>query len=73
MAYANIEHGASNLRQLISAPFVALNNLMDSLANANAMAHDAEQLVDMSDAQLAAKGLTRAEAIEAVFAKRADN
>lgn len=71
MAYANTAVNGSNFRTILTAPFVALSKLMDSLAVACAMAEDANRLMETSGAELTAKGLTREDAIQSVFSNTA--
>ena len=70
MAYTISNDTASNIRHTLARPFVALSNLMDGVAEANSMAQAAKRIPEMSDDGLAAKGMTRAEAIHRVFLTR---
>jgi len=69
MAYANTHHHGSNLRHTLARPFIAINHMLDNLAEAVALTQEARRVADMSDDALAAEGLTRAEAIQRVFLK----
>jgi len=55
------------MRQTLARPFAAVGSFLDMLSGAVSMAHDADRVAKMSDADLAAKGMTRAEAIQNVF------
>lgn len=69
MAYANTHIEHSNIRQVLARPFVALGAFMTLLADSAALAQGATQIVEMSDEALEAKGMTRADAIQELFAE----
>lgn len=69
MAYADTQVAPFNIRHMFAHPFVAIGNFMRRFAEAKAMAQAANRVFEMSDDQLAAQGLTKAEAIDALFAK----
>lgn len=69
MAYADTQSSASNFRQVLLHPFAAIGRVLDSVSEALSMAEAANRVAEMSDEALAAKNLTRAEAIELVFSK----
>ncbi len=67
MAYADTHFSTSSLFHSLARPFLAVSNLMDLVAQASAKADAANRIVEMSDEKLAAKGLTRSEAIRNLF------
>lgn len=67
MAYADTHFSTSNFLHGLARPFLALSSMMDLVAQASAKADAANRLVEMSDEKLAAKGLTRSEAIRKLF------
>ena len=67
MAYASTHHVSNDLRHTLTRPFVAIGNMLVALAKANRMAQEADRISEMSDATLAAKGLTREQAIAHIF------
>jgi hypothetical protein len=69
MAYAEPRFFASNILHILARPFVALDNVISSVAEARLMADAANRIYEMSDEKLAAKGLTRSEAIQMLFSK----
>jgi hypothetical protein len=70
MAYANTEYTHTDVRPFFARPFIAFGKLMSSIAEANTLAQAANRIVEMSDEELEAKGMTRDEAIRTVFAKQ---
>lgn len=67
MAHYDIHYAGQNVRQFVARPFVAISNMLVRFGAATSMAHAAERVALMSDCQLEARGVTRAEAIEQVF------
>lgn len=67
---AHVSHytpSAPAIAQLISKPFVAIGNFMVSMAEANTRSQKLQQLMDLSDAQLAERGLKRDNLVHHVF------
>ena len=57
------------LTELVLAPFYALVRWIDRIGESRARAQALSAIGELSDAQLAARGLTRADAIAMVFRK----
>lgn len=55
------------ITELLLAPFYALARGIENYAESNARTQALRAVADMSDAELRAKGLTRADAIALVF------
>lgn len=71
MAYADTYYTVSSSLRVVARPFVAFGNFMVRLSEASSMAQAANKILELSDEDLAAQGLTRNEAVQRVFAKYA--
>lgn len=67
MAYYDIHYTGQSARQFVAQPFVTIISVLDRFGAATSMAHAAERVALMSNCQLEARGVTRAEAIERAF------
>lgn len=55
--------------EMVLAPFRAFAGVMERLAETSARRHALQAIAEMSDDELAASGMTRAEAINMLFAR----
>ncbi|WP_146065175.1 DUF1127 domain-containing protein [Albidovulum inexpectatum] len=62
------EHSHHGLLQLLAAPFAALGRILIRIAESSRAMREIERLNQMSDEELAARGLTRDGEIRRIFA-----
>ncbi|GAA6164157.1 hypothetical protein NBRC116590_18610 [Pelagimonas sp. KU-00592-HH] len=68
MAHISVNAPAHNsILRVLAAPFVAVGNFLIAIGEANSRAEKANRLQQMSDAELAARGIKREDIVRHVF------
>ena len=68
MTFITAQETSVGILTMLTRPFVAFGKSLVRIAETSALAQAANELAEMSDSELAAKGLTREQAIEKLFA-----
>lgn len=71
MAHVITQTVPANLIKAVIRPFAAAYEALIKTADASTLAREASAIADMSDAELAAQGLSRAQAVRNVFGRYA--
>ena len=67
MAYVSTALAPANLLETLARPFIALGNALTNISESSEMAQKAKRVAEMTDEDLASKGLTREQAIQDIF------